>query len=88
MSTQQPHDQTIDPQTAPPSARPVGHQGTRVDVKERPAFAVDGFLALALSLLLFAGGIWLIIGGAIVSVIAFRIMIRIGRLPEPRRWFA
>ncbi|WP_149085780.1 MULTISPECIES: type II secretion system F family protein [Microbacterium] len=25
--------------------------------------------------------------GALVSVLAFRIMIRIGRLPEPRRWF-
>lgn len=33
-------------------------------------------------------GVMVIIGGAIVSVIAFRIMIRIGRLPEPRRWFA
>ncbi|AKT51651.1 SPFH domain-containing protein [Arsenicicoccus sp. oral taxon 190] len=67
MSTQQIHDETIDPQTAPPSARPVGHQGTRVDVNERPAFAVDGFLALALSLLLFVGGVWLIVSGAIVA---------------------
>lgn len=33
-------------------------------------------------------GVMVIVGGAIVSVIAFRIMIRIGRLPEPRRWFA
>jgi tight adherence protein B len=28
-----------------------------------------------------------ICGGALVSVVAFRIMLRIGRLPEPRRWF-
>lgn len=34
-----------------------------------------------------AEGILLIVVGAAVSVIAFRIMLRIGRLPEPRRWF-
>lgn len=33
-------------------------------------------------------GILVICAGALVSVVAFRIMIRIGRLPEPRRWFA
>ncbi|MBP3979048.1 type II secretion system F family protein [Microbacterium sp. BLY] len=32
-------------------------------------------------------GVAVICGGALVSVLAFRIMIRIGRLPEPRRWF-
>lgn len=33
-------------------------------------------------------GVVVIAGGAVVSVIAFRVMLRIGRLPEPRRWFA
>lgn len=33
-------------------------------------------------------GIIVICAGAAVSVVAFRIMVRIGRLPEPRRWFA
>ncbi len=33
-------------------------------------------------------GIALILGGAIVTVVAFRLMLRVGRLPEPRRWFA
>ncbi|GAA1936664.1 type II secretion system F family protein [Microbacterium aoyamense] len=33
-------------------------------------------------------GVALIIGGAAVSFVAFRVMIRLGRLPEPRRWFA
>jgi len=33
-------------------------------------------------------GVVVIIAGAAISVIAFRIMVRIGRLPEPRRWFA
>ncbi|VXC06506.1 Flp pilus assembly protein TadB [Microbacterium sp. 8M] len=32
-------------------------------------------------------GVALIFGGAAVSFVAFRIMLRIGRLPEPRRWF-
>lgn len=32
-------------------------------------------------------GIVVIVVGAVVSVVAFRLMIRIGRLPEPRRWF-
>lgn len=32
-------------------------------------------------------GVVVICVGAVVSVAAFRIMIRIGRLPEPRRWF-
>lgn len=34
-----------------------------------------------------AEGVLVICAGALVSVIAFRIMLRIGRLPEPRRWF-
>jgi tight adherence protein B len=29
----------------------------------------------------------LIVVGAAVSVVAFQIMLRVGRLPEPRRWF-
>ena len=32
-------------------------------------------------------GVGLILAGAVVSVVAFRVMLRIGRLPEPRRWF-
>lgn len=33
-------------------------------------------------------GVVLILAGAGVSLVAHRIMLRIGRLPEPRRWFA
>lgn len=33
-------------------------------------------------------GVLVICAGAVLSVIAFRIMVRIGRLPEPRRWFS
>ncbi|WP_309066985.1 type II secretion system F family protein [Microbacterium sp.] len=32
-------------------------------------------------------GMVVIIVGAVVSVVAYRIMLRIGRLPEPERWF-
>ncbi|GAB3602216.1 type II secretion system F family protein [Microbacterium aureliae] len=32
-------------------------------------------------------GAALVVGGAAVSVVAFRVMLRLGRLPEPRRWF-
>lgn len=32
------------------------------------------------------GGMVLVLGGAIVSFFAYRVMIRLGRLPEPRRW--
>lgn len=34
-----------------------------------------------------AAGIMLILAGAAVSFVAYRVMIRLGRLPEPRRWF-
>lgn len=33
-------------------------------------------------------GVALILGGAVVTVVAFRFMLRVGRLAEPRRWFA
>lgn len=32
-------------------------------------------------------GMVLILAGAVVSFVAFRVMLRLGRLPEPRRWF-
>jgi tight adherence protein B len=32
-------------------------------------------------------GVGLIIAGALTSFVAYRLMLRIGRLPEPRRWF-
>lgn len=32
-------------------------------------------------------GVTVVLCGAVVSVVAFRLMLRVGRLPEPRRWF-
>jgi tight adherence protein B len=34
------------------------------------------------------GGATVIVLGLVVSVLAYRLMIGIGRLPEERRWFA
>jgi tight adherence protein B len=34
------------------------------------------------------GGIVLIVGGLVLSVIAYRLMLFIARIPEERRWFA
>lgn len=34
-----------------------------------------------------AEGVVLILSGAAVSLVAYRLMIRLGRLPEPQRWF-
>jgi tight adherence protein B len=33
-------------------------------------------------------GMALVVGGLLVSVVAYRLMLRVGRLPEERRWFA
>lgn len=35
-----------------------------------------------------AGGVILIVGGLVVTVVAYRLMLAIARLPEERRWFA
>jgi tight adherence protein B len=35
-----------------------------------------------------ADGVVLLLAGAVVSLVAFLTMLRIGRLPDPRRWFA
>lgn len=34
-----------------------------------------------------AEGVVLVVAGALVSVVAYQVMLRLGRLPEPRRWF-
>ena len=32
-------------------------------------------------------GVVVVLAGAVVSVLAYRLTIRLGRLPEPQRWF-
>ncbi|WP_341746720.1 SPFH domain-containing protein [Dermatophilus congolensis] len=41
---------------APIATKPVGHDGARVDVAERRAWSIDGFVALFVSLALIVGG--------------------------------
>ena len=52
---------TLDPQVEPLVNRPVGHDGTRVDVNEHRAWAVSGFIALALAIVLLGVGVWQIV---------------------------
>ncbi len=55
------HDTTTEaargPDEQPPVVAPVGHEGTRVDIDERTAWAVNGFLALLAGLLVLVGAI-------------------------------
>ncbi len=63
----------------PPASAPVGHSGARVSVVERPAFAVDGFLAFFVGLALLAFTAWRVVdlattkapfsGGALAGVL-------------------
>ena len=57
-ATRDPEDVTIDPRVEPLADRPVGHDGTRVEVDERPAWAVSGFLVLPVALVLTGVGVW------------------------------
>ena len=56
-----PEDVTIDPRVEPLADRPVGHDGTRVEVDEQPAWAVSGFLVLPVALLLAGVGVWQVV---------------------------
>lgn len=47
--------------TEPQASQPVGHTGTRVEITEIRAWQVSGFLALIVSLALFALGGWQIV---------------------------
>ncbi len=59
---------TQDPITQPPASAPVGHGGARVTIDERPAAAVDGFLALAVGLALMGLAVWRIVSLALAGV--------------------
>lgn len=51
-------DSTLDPVDEPPATAPVGHEGTRVEVTERRAWAVRGFLALFATLAVLGVAVW------------------------------
>ena len=50
-----------DPEAPQAAGVPVGHQGARVDVAERPSFAVNGFLALAAGVALLASAAYVFV---------------------------
>jgi len=60
-ATRDPEDVTIDPRVEPLADRPVGHDGTRVEVDERRAWAVSGFLVLTVALVLAGVGVWQVV---------------------------
>ncbi len=57
-STRDADEVTKDPQIEPLASSPVGHEGTRVDVNEHRAWAVSGFIALLVGLVLLGVGVW------------------------------
>ena len=61
-------DAATDPISQPLATTPVGHSGARVNVVERPAWFVDGFLALFVGVALVAFTIWRIIALATAQV--------------------
>jgi regulator of protease activity HflC (stomatin/prohibitin superfamily) len=53
-----------------PEATPVGHSGTRVDIHERPAWALNGWLGLLLAAVAVAGAVLLGRGSTPAAAIA------------------
>jgi regulator of protease activity HflC (stomatin/prohibitin superfamily) len=50
-----------------PAGVPVGHAGARVDINERKAWSISGFLALLVSVVALAGSVWLIVLAALAD---------------------
>lgn len=57
---------TDSPQETPPQTTPVGHEGVRVGVEERGAWAANGFLALLGGLVLLVASI----AGAVLAIVS------------------
>ncbi|WP_116113145.1 SPFH domain-containing protein [Austwickia chelonae] len=55
-STTSPESTSLGPGAAPPASAPVGHAGIRIDVAERQAMVLNGFLGLLLALLAVVAG--------------------------------
>ena len=60
-ATRIPEDVARDPQIEPLADRPVGHDGTRVEVEEKRAWAISGFLVLPVALVLAGVGVWQVV---------------------------
>ena len=51
-------------ETPPPAGEPIGYQGIRVDVRERPSFQANGFLGLLVAVVLGALAAWVFVRAA------------------------
>ena len=58
----------VGPDEVPPATAPVGHSGARVEVTERKAWAIDGFVGLLLSILVLLGATALVVFPAVYAL--------------------
>jgi regulator of protease activity HflC (stomatin/prohibitin superfamily) len=64
-----------------PEATPVGHSGTRVDIQERPAWVINGWIGVAVvaaciaGAILLGGSVWIVAPITIGAVIASSLVI-------------
>lgn len=69
-----PDDSGRGPEEQPPSHRPVGHEGMRVDISEHPAWAMNGFLALLVALAMLVGAGLSALAGLVPVAIALVVL--------------
>jgi regulator of protease activity HflC (stomatin/prohibitin superfamily) len=65
---------------APPAGEPIGYQGIRVDVRERPAFQANGFLGLLVAVVLGGAAAWAFVraaGDASVGLVVIGVLLAI-----------
>jgi regulator of protease activity HflC (stomatin/prohibitin superfamily) len=65
---------------APPAGEPIGYQGIRVDVRERPAFQANGFLGLLVAVVLGGAAAWALVraaGDASVGLVVIGVLLAI-----------
>lgn len=55
----------------PPAGEPIGYQGIRVEVRERPAFQANGFAGLLVAIVLGAGAAWFLVRAATEATAGF-----------------
>ena len=54
----------LDQTPPPPAGEPIGYQGIRVEVRERPSFQANGFLGLLVAIVLGAAAAWAFVRAA------------------------
>ena len=70
----------IDLTPAPPAGEPIGYQGIRVEVRERPSFQANGFLGLLVAVVLGGAAAWALVraaGDASVALVLVGVLLAI-----------